>query len=336
MSILNDVLEDNDSIDPSYVAAGELLVKIAEEADVDLDSFSDEEVGDMLTELVNDDSPESADDGHSAEAETDQAETATGEDMTQKAASITAGVVARELAKIASSEGIDLADLSQEEYDTAFNHLADSMTEPTYFEKQAAAQEKLAEADAIGRAMAHSFDDELRKIASFEEQEKEASRAQMAGETLKQFASTGAKKAKGAVSAGAKKLKGLEASASEAVGGAVSSRGPGKAVHQKMKERIQGGIPRNAMEGAEAGAKARRILGRAAVGTAATGAGAGTYAATRDKKSFNEDVLETARAALLEAGIDPDTGVKVAEDYDTMVAQAAVELLEANGYTFEG
>ena len=326
--ILTDVLDDN--FDPRYVAAGDILVKIAADEGVDLEELSDEEIGGMLNELVESDAV--GDEGDYTEDHGHEGgEAHEGGDDMGKESSVTHGVIARELSKIASSEGIDLGSLPQAEYDSLYNELANVMTQPGFQEKQAAAQEKLAEADAIGRAMAHSFDDELRKLASTEEQEKVALSTAMKARMYAEKARRGLK------GLGERAMK-AEAGASKRVGEAIRGDSARRAARKsqgagRLQDRLK--AYKKVKPGEEA--KARR-LGRAAMGAAAAGtaAGAGGAAmAMRDKKSYDEDVVATARALLAESGFNPDTGEKVAEDYDTAVLEGAVQLLQENGYTFD-
>ena len=349
--LLNSILDDG--IDPRYAAAGDVLVKIAEDEGVDLDDYSDEQIGGMLSEIVDDDGGEGDyDDGYDGgDGGGDYEEGGyEGGDEVKESGMVTHAVVARELSKIASAEGVDLSDLDQNEYNEVYNDLANAMVEPGYFQKQAAAHEKLAEADAIGRAMAHSFDDELHKLA----EEKEAASGAAIYKRLRRQGASHAAAAAGAVRgtgraakrkarAGGRKVKEMGGRARDAeadyagrAGGMVEKLPGGSRASAALKRRFQGGaIPRNAMEGRDAAAKAQRVLGRAAAGTAAAGtaaAGGGAYAL--GKNSYDEDVMATARALLADSGIDPDTGVKVAEDYDDAVINGAVALLEESGYTF--
>jgi hypothetical protein len=75
-----------------------------------------------------------------------------------------------EVVKVASANGYDISQASPEELDQAVQKMAELLMTPGYFEKQAALQEKVAEADAMGRIMAHAYVDELSKLAAKEEE----------------------------------------------------------------------------------------------------------------------------------------------------------------------
>lgn len=334
--ILNTILDDG--FDPRYVAAGDVLVKIAEDEGIDLDSISDEEISTMLTDIVSQEATgeggEGGGEGGGEPGTETGGETGEGADM-GKESSITHGSVSRELVKIASSEGVDLSSLSQGEYDEVYNDLANAMATPGYFQKQAAAVEKLAEADAIGRAMAHSFDDELRKLADNGDGTTKEAMGGRAGHYAREAfrkatgkAGRAASQAAGAVRGAAGKARAAESAAAGGIGKGVGKTETGKKMTMAIAKRLKG-TP------AERLAKARRIVGRGAAGAAAAGAagaGAGAYGA--GKMSFDEDVMSTARQMLANAGINPDSGEKVAEDYEGNVAASAIALLEENGYTF--
>lgn len=130
-----------------YEQAYDTIVKIAEEEGVDLDDLSDEQVQELIEELVEE------------QAERNERNEG-GEEV--KEAHLTYADVAHELAKIAQVNGIDITQVSAEEYNAAFDKLASEMSDPSYWESQ----QKIAEADYIGRVMAQSFYDESQKIAA--------------------------------------------------------------------------------------------------------------------------------------------------------------------------
>lgn len=127
-----------------YEQAYDTIVKIAAEEGVDVDDLSDEQVQELIEELVEE------------QAERNEG----GEEV--KEAHLTYADVAHELAKIAHVNGIDITEVSAEEYNAAFDKLASDMSDPSYWESQ----QKVAEADFIGRVMAQSFYDESQKIAA--------------------------------------------------------------------------------------------------------------------------------------------------------------------------
>lgn len=157
-------------IDPDVAAAGALLSKVAEEQGVDLDNFSDEEIGGMLQDIMGGE----GDDGGEYADDTDDHH---GYEEPKTASAITVADVSAELAKTAAAEGIDLTELDRQQYHQAFNWQLEQMQDPSYFETKVAMQEKVAEADMLGRVMAHSFNDELEKIAGAAEAAKAVGQA---------------------------------------------------------------------------------------------------------------------------------------------------------------
>lgn len=168
-----------DARDVDLVAAGETLAKIAAEENIDLNSLDDATVEGLLKEVIT----AQAGGGGEATTETPAAEpekTAAATPAAPAPAAAPAATktasqepdladVSVELLKIASAEGVDLSKISKDEYTKAFDKLAGAMASGEYFKKQAEAEEmqaKLAEMDVLGRGMAHSFMDEVQKIAA--------------------------------------------------------------------------------------------------------------------------------------------------------------------------
>ena len=87
-------------------------------------------------------------------------------DEQPKEASLTYGQVMHEVAKVAAANGYDISQASPAELDDAVQKMAALLSNPEYLTKQAALQEKIAEADAMGRVMAHAYVNELAKIAA--------------------------------------------------------------------------------------------------------------------------------------------------------------------------
>lgn len=317
-------------LDVEMAAAGELLQKIAEQEGIDLSQLSDEDVAELMVDLL----PKTAAD----EGEHESAREESSEDRKEKkkkeeakmASQITFADVAVELNKVAASEGIDLDALDRSEYHELFDIVAESMQDPEYMENKVAQDEataKLAEADALGRYMARAFMDEQEKIAV------------SAGLKAKVYA----EKARRFVMGIPGKARELEGRASTAVGRALRG-GEGSEMSQARRRLgVTGSGPlteaADKMLPNELANQARtsKNIGRAAIGAgAATLAAGGGYAASRmgsdgkKKKAFDEEALEMARGYLLENGIDPDTGDKLASDDD--VAERAAEILAEAGW----
>ena len=219
-----------DESDLEKTAAAELLVKLAEEQGVDLNNFSDEEVGAMLDDIYAGGGVE-----HTAEAEV---------------------------------------------------------------EAEAGLQEKYAEADYLGRIMAHSMVQELDSI------EKEAGIAD---------------KAKAGAGAVGKFLKGRPAAYKKSGQEAAGAFGKG----WTTKERAQ-----------LIGSAAKRVAPEAGVAAGLTGGGL-TMAKLRSKKkeasAFETLAQERAYELAAEAGyIEKD-----ASDLDVEVERRALQLCEAEGIPVE-
>jgi hypothetical protein len=307
---LNSIYGGTDEIDPQLAAAGEFLAKVAEEEGVDLDSYSDEEIGDMLGTIMEEGDGEEG--GEEGGTEGDDTE------YDEKVSHLTVADVAGELAKVAAAEGIDLNQLSREQIHEAYNYVHTSMTDPDFQMQKAAMEEKVAEADMLGRVMAHSFDDELVKTARSRAAREAAgmSTAEMKKLPVAQRRAMHVEKMRGkkmspgrAGYEGKQELKSLAKKIRGGAGGAVKSLG-----------KALGGTT----------GKGQLLRGGGALAAGAAGLGAAGYGAGKlmKKKSWDEAVVERARGLLIDSGIDPDTGTKVAEDLDI----AALTLLQEHGY----
>lgn len=218
------------------------------------------------------------------------------------------------LEKIAEEEGVDLDDLSEEELEYILSEEGEEVEEDDGdddMEKEA--MEKFAEADFLGRVMAHANWDEMQKIAAAEGSK---------WERAKDWA-----KGKGSWVKG----KG------RAAGGAVHGKAMGLG-----KRMLEGkGEGWRAKQMGRLGKRTRKVLhGAAGYGTptaALAAAGYGGYKGYqhfkgKKKKSADEIVEQRAAEFLMEAGIDPNqvfekTAEYTQEDIDT----AALQYLEDLG-----
>lgn len=255
-----------------------------------------------------------------------------GEDLEKQAA-------AEFLVKMAADEGVDLDTLSDEDVSGLLAEIEGDM------DKQAAegdpeinpeeeAQEKLAEADFLGRAMAHAYVSELSEI------EKEAGKVGDAvgkgvgyiGKKLEQLGGAAAKRSKtvsGNIGeAGQKAYKGqVMKRLRQARGSGMRGR---TADRMRVAARKEG-----VFEGTKAMSRRQKLIGGGIAGTGAAAVGGLGYGASKalggsEKKSFNEDfesaAQERAYEMLAEAGYDVE---KVAgADIET----AALQMLEQAGY----
>jgi hypothetical protein len=321
MDDLNEIFEraTDADLDTELAAAGELLQKIAQQEGVDLSELSDEDVAELMVDLL----PKTAADEGEHKSAREEYEYRKRE--TKMASEITFADVAVELSKVAANEGIDLDGLSRGQYHELFDIVAESMQDPDYMENKLAQDEanaKLAEADALGRYMARAFMDEQQKIARAP---KEVLDRIAAGEELRTKRGVppvpdkpmGAHARELTAKAKQKLLAGVERVGGE-VGNVVNRVSNRPLVHGGKKYLN----PRN--------------VGAASLiaGTAAAAGGAkmlhDRFSEGKNKKSLDEQALEMARDYLLENGIDPDTGHKLASDDD--VAQRAAEILAEAGW----
>jgi hypothetical protein len=238
------------------------------------------------------------------------------------------------LVKLAVAEGVDLNELSDEEVGMLLEEVEKTAAADGEPEIEDEAQEKLAEADFLGRAMAHAYVSELAEI------EKEAGIGETAGKAYQAV--------RGALGrAGGAAKRGAEAAGEwtgvSGIRRGLAQRKAGKRVAEYGKSRMEG-TPKTVKELAgELAAKKRRAGGEEAkaglkrlglrVGLPAAGAaalGGGAYAAGKSKNSFNEDfealAQERAYEMLADAGYDIE---KVAE---ADVEVRALQMLEQAGY----
>jgi len=239
------------------------------------------------------------------------------------------------LVKLAAEEGVDLDEFSDDEIagmiDNLYKTAAEGdapMTEEEKAKKKAAeeaaaadtSEEKVAEADFLGKVMAHSMVQELNAI------EKEAGIKERAGEIA------------------GKALSGI-AGAGRAVGRAGAATG--KALHGAA-----GTVGEKASFGKLTGGKAKALgYGLAGAGTVGTGAGIAALAGGKKKKaSADESALaklagERAYEMLAQAGyVDEDGDImfpqqpeeeKVASTLDQAVDIQALRILQENGFPVE-
>jgi hypothetical protein len=130
----------------------ELFEKTAAAEGIDLEDMSDEDLAELYNHYVENVLPE-------------QIEAAEGE----KDASADDAVV-QMFQKTASAEGIDLSEFDQEELEGLFAHYVENVLplqlgDADTTDKVADAQEKLAEAEILGRHMARAYADEMDKLA---------------------------------------------------------------------------------------------------------------------------------------------------------------------------
>jgi len=257
-----------------------------------------------------------------------------GDDLEKQAA-------AEFLVKLAEEEGVDLDSLSDDEVAGLLSEIEGEKIASAP-EPQDEAQEKLAEADFLGRAMAHAYVNELHEI------EKDAAKAQTS--VLKEVG----RQAKGALGkakewAGIGKMQRGLATRGRAAEGSRKA----EAVRERLNRSAKAGMPETAVR-----SKARAIAGRTskaadkmkAQGTrelvrgagqlgkrvvlpaAAVGGGAALLSKKGSDAEFEAIAQERAYEMLAEAGYEFDqekvAEAQIAEALDTR----ALEMLEASGY----
>lgn len=344
MDDMNDIFNQatDADLDTELAAAGELLQKIAQQEGIDLSQLSDEDVAELMVDLLP---KTAADEGEHESAREESSEDRKKEKKKEEAkmaSEITFADVAVELNKVAANEGIDLNGLSREQYHELFDIVAESMQDPNYMENKLAEDEasaKLAEADALGRYMARAFMDEQEKIAFSPKGIYDLARhgGSTRTEAARQALSHAAKGVRAAVEPALEKERGI----SKRVGEALTKR------LDAARKHVEGNAARMGSAGDSWSSrldKAHTSLGRKALAaggaTAVAGTGAAAYGAKKmmdrgekKKRSLDDAALEMARDYLLENGINPDTGDKLAADADAdAVAERAAEILAEAGW----
>jgi hypothetical protein len=247
------------------------------------------------------------------------------------------------LVKLAEQEGVNLDDLSDEEVGGLLAEIEGDMGKQASAGEgegegegkgEGEAQEKFAEADFLGRAMAHAYVAELAEI------EKEAQMigpqigaARLGYRRLKELVGRGAKAA-GEWTGAAPVKRGLKARgelAASAREGAKKRGLEGKAAKEHVKSVLRSAKQAPSQQEMRAGAKrlAKRV-GAPAAGLAALETGRRVATGGKEARSFDESfeaaATERAYEMLAEAGYDVE---KVARaDIDT----AALQMLEQAGY----
>lgn len=159
-----------EQFEQKLASAGVAFEKIATEYGLKVSDFTETEINDILTTLMDGGTPVPADKTASAPAPAAPAPSAP-PPVADKTASapepkLTYGQVMSEVLKFAQANNVDLTKETPEAIDAAVQKMAAFLSDPEAQKKQAALNEKYAEADAMGRVMAHAYVDELGKIAS--------------------------------------------------------------------------------------------------------------------------------------------------------------------------
>jgi len=237
------------------------------------------------------------------------------------------------LVKLAAEEGVDLDDLSDEQIGELLEGIEGEMGKQASAETDVEdeAQEKLAEADFMGRAMAHAYVNELAEIekqAGLASHLSNVVKEKGVGEAIKELG----RSQKQALVSGARSGKAL-----------VTGKLPDKAAKRGGKY-LGVGIKRRKDEGVRG--MALRALGRSAqtaaptlaAGTAGIGAaGYGLSSMGKNKKASDEDFEQLAQQRAYEMLEEAGYDVEKQAEADTAAAidARALEMLEAAGYPVE-
>lgn len=276
---LSSMFDSSSDLATRIEVASHMLKEAADDQGVDLSTFSQEDLSEMLSDIV---------------ADNDNGGAKTASDEGQGAGEVTYADVSLELTKRAAAEGVDLTDLDRETYEELFSKVAEELTNPEVAEEanKIAAQE--AHMEELGRVAARGFVDEINKLAAEEEKkdddkkddddedekEKKAAFKEKIKEKAKEFGGKALAHARSAGSAAGKKERGASSSIGEGIR-KLRGKAPGKDQYGKD---VRTG---------------RAVMG----GGAAAAAGGGAYAAKRDKKASLEEVSE-AIATLRAAGFE--------------------------------
>jgi len=235
------------------------------------------------------------------------------------------------LIKIAEEQNVDLSECSDDEIAELYAAVEGEMQKEASDEGEIddEAQTKLAEADFLGRAMAHAY------VAELDDIEKQAGRMtdiagkgkEIAGKVLSAIKG-GATKVKDAPWTGrqGRKLQRAKSQAGEALSGWSAPGRSGGSSKLSLKERL----------GRAAGA-AGDVPGAKGTALLAGGAGAAKLMSGKEKKSFDEQfedaAVDRANAMLEQAGLLDQEKVAEAQLEEALNERAAELLIEA-GYEF--
>lgn len=271
--------------------------------------------------------------------------------------------------KLAAENGIDISQLSDDQVNGLWaefqGELAKTAGEDDKDEKKKveeaakeheekkAAAEKFAEADFLGRVMAHSYVNELKKIAGAETQARQAAY---------EHANKPSPRTQAFQQPPSARTQSFQKAPSARTQAYAAANAPGQRTRLMEHAGRHGG---GSLTPAETGLldKAKSLVkehpyATAGLGLAAAGAaGAGIYAATRDKKkkasALDELAAEYALSKAASAGFDPEEAaerlgailtlgvsddnskVAFAQDLNGAVEVRSLELLEQAGYPVE-
>jgi hypothetical protein len=293
----------------------DLFEKTAAAEGLDLDAVSDEDLADLYNHYVENVLPEQI-----AELEGDSNEGDYEDDDGELDKEASAAIFEM-FEKTAADEGIDLEEMSDEDLAELYDHyienvLPEQLEEDDSEEKVADAQEKLAEAEILGRHMARAYADEMDKVASIKDlKERASSLKERAGEEIRRLRgkSTLKDRARRFGRSYMSALKGEEFKAGRKQYGGVLARaerrltgGSGGRINRAAKSKMLRGALRT---GGAYGAPAALLAGGAALMNKNSSA---------FDVEFDDDVLDALD--LIESEFGEDVANDVAEDMAEKVA----------------
>lgn len=247
------------------------------------------------------------------------------------------------LVKLAAEEGVDLDSLSDAEVAGLLEEIEKGASSD--FEDEA--QEKLAEADFLGRAMAHAYVDELAEI-----EKDAATRAEMifggkggraGGEISEQAAKTfeqGVKAQRGRKAAFERATKGKMGAGHKGARGILGRIGKFHATGaRQMASAFAKGGPAKAGLGKQLLERGKRFgIGASKFAPAAAVAGLGAYGLHKalkgkEKKSYNEAIEDAAAERAYEMLADAGYDIEKVAGNDVEIR--ALQMLEDAGYPVE-
>lgn len=261
---------NEDETDVEKLAAAQLAEELADDGEIDPNELSDEDAEALAKKVLESE--------ESAEEEAEEAE----EPETASAEEEEAEETEEEQEKVSAAEEEEPEEQEEPQADT-----------------EAEAQEKLAEADYLGRVMAHAYTQELRKIAAAQatEEQEEETQEKTAGKVSNFLKGVG-----GGAKKGAKRYGELMAGGEKRVGG-------GKRAGNKL--RSFGKHAKGTKDRSEA---MKSLAARGGTAAAAGGAAGGAAALHKHKK----------KAAAAQASA-----------VDILAERRAIEILKENGIELE-
>jgi hypothetical protein len=255
--------------------ASHMLKQAADDQGVDLSTFSQEDLSEMLSDIVTDNGTAN-DNGKTA----------------SDAVEVTFADVSLELTKRAAAEGVDLTELDRDTYEELFSKVAEELTNPEFAEEASKIAAQEAHMEELGRVAARGFVDEINKLAADEEKKEDKKdddddddKEKMKKAALRLLKTAGVGDS---VRKGGKKVLSAVGKGFERVGNkAIDTASGEKGLHQYSSSARRQSL-------------GKKITGGAAGGAAAVGGGGYAAGKDRKKKAGLEDVAEaidTLRAA---------------------------------------